>query len=219
MRPLNTDILLRAYTMGLFPMARTRDDAKLYWIDPEDRGILPLDRFHMPRSLKKVMKQGRFQIRVDTAFGAVMAGCAEAKKGREETWINAPIVELFSELHDNGLAHSVESWDGDRLVGGLYGLALGGAFFGESMFSRATDASKVALVDLVARLRLGGFRLLDTQFITDHLLRFGAVEIPRPQYQVLLAEALAHQAHFPQQPVDWRLADAPGLPLASVIAV
>lgn len=219
MRPLNTDILLRAYTMGLFPMARTRDDAKLYWIDPEDRGILPLDRFHMPRSLKKVMKQGRFQIRVDTAFGAVMAGCAEAKKGREETWINAPIVELFSELHDTGLAHSVESWDGDRLVGGLYGLALGGAFFGESMFSRATDASKVALVDLVARLRLGGFRLLDTQFITDHLLRFGAVEIPRPQYQVLLAEALAHQAHFPRQPVDWRLADAPGLPLASVIAV
>lgn len=215
MRVLTTDILLRAYSMGLFPMARARHDPKLYWIDPEERGILPLDRFHVSRSLKKTLRQGRYRIRVDTAFRAVMDGCAEAKLGREETWINAQIVELFCQLHAMGLAHSVESWDGDRLVGGLYGLALGGAFFGESMFSRATDASKVALVDLVARLRLAGFRLLDTQFITDHLARFGALEIPRHDYQKNLADALALPVSFPTQAVDWRHALAAGTAVAS----
>ena len=218
MRELTTDVLLRAYTMGLFPMARTRHDPKLYWIDPEERGILPLDRFHVPRSLRQTLKQERYQIRVDTAFRAVMEGCAEAKRGREETWINARIVALFCQLHAMGLAHSVESWDGGRLVGGLYGLALGGAFFGESMFSRATDASKVALVDLVARLRLGGTRLLDTQFITDHLSRFGAVEIPRQHYPRLLADALDHSARFPTHAVDWRLAEGAGPAVASAVA-
>ena len=210
MRVLTTDILVRAYTMGLFPMARTRGDSKLYWIDPEERGILPLQDFHVPRSLKKTLRQGRYRMSVDTAFRAVMEGCAEAKTGREDTWINGQIVDLFCQLHAMGLAHSVESWDGDRLVGGLYGLALGGAFFGESMFSRATDASKVALVDLVARLKLGGFLLLDTQFITEHLSRFGATEIPRHHYKLLLAAALNQPAFFLPNPVDWSAALPPG---------
>lgn len=206
MRALTPDILLRAYAMGLFPMAQTRDDPKLHWVDPEERGILPLDQFHIPRSLKKTLKQGRYRIRVDTAFRAVVEGCAESKHGREETWINDPIIDLFCGLHGMGLAHSVESWDGDTLAGGLYGLALGGAFFGESMFSRRTDASKVALVDLVARLKLGGSVLLDTQFITDHLSRFGVVEIPRHQYKALLAVALRQPAAFLTNPVDWTCA-------------
>ncbi|MBR9970276.1 leucyl/phenylalanyl-tRNA--protein transferase [Magnetospirillum sulfuroxidans] len=215
MRALTPDILLRAYAMGLFPMAQTRDDPKLYWIDPDERGILPLDRFHIPRSLKKTLKQGRYQIRVDTAFRTVLEGCAEAKQGREETWINNQIADLFCHLHAMGLAHSVESWDGDTLVGGLYGLALGGAFFGESMFSRRTDASKVALVDLVARLKLGGTVLLDTQFITDHLSRFGVVEIPRYHYKELLAAALQQPATFLTNPVDWSYALSVGPEIAT----
>lgn len=201
-------MLLRAYAMGVFPMARSRDDAKLYWVDPEQRGILPLERFHLPRSLAKTLRRNPFEMRVDSAFAEVMAGCAESRPGREDTWINPRIVELFCHLHRLGSAHSVESWQDGRLVGGLYGLALGAAFFGESMFSRETDASKAALVDLVARLRLGGFRLLDTQFITGHLSRFGAVEIPRRHYHRLLHRALDGSATFPLHPVDWRLAVA-----------
>lgn len=203
MHVLTPEMLLRAYAMGIFPMARSRTDRQLQWIDPEDRGILPLDGFHLPRSLRKTLRQGRFDIRFDTAFAQVMEKCAESAEDRDETWINDEIIHLFVELHRAGLTHSVESWRDGKLVGGLYGLALGGAFFGESMFSRETDASKVALVHLVAALRQGGFHLLDTQFITDHLSRFGAVEIPRAEYHRILAAALSRHGTFPKEPVPW----------------
>jgi len=194
--PLTADQLLRAYALGVFPMARQHDDPRLYWVDPEKRGILPLDSFHLPRSLKKVLRQERFTFRIDSAFEGVMGLCAESTARRPETWINAEIARLFTELHHAGLAHSVESWHGDRLVGGLYGLSMGAAFFGESMFSRATDASKCALAYLVAVLRKGGYTLLDTQFVTDHLAQFGTVEIPRKEYLRLLAKALETPASF-----------------------
>jgi leucyl/phenylalanyl-tRNA--protein transferase len=203
MRPLTSDLLLRAYAMGIFPMARSRTDQRLYWIDPDQRGILPLDGFHLPRSLRKTLRRQVFEIRVDTAFEAVMEGCAQATQDRPDTWINDEIVRLFVELHHLGMAHSVESWREGRLVGGLYGLSLGSAFFGESMFSRETDASKVALVDLVARLKRAGYRLLDTQFVTEHLCRFGATEIPRHQYLKLLAAAVDVPAVFPRGSVRW----------------
>ena len=203
MRVLTPEMLLRAYAMGIFPMARSRTDRQLQWIDPEDRGILPLDGFHLPRSLRKTLRRGTFEIRFDTAFAQVMEKCAETAEDRDETWINDEIIRLFVELHRAGLTHSVESWRDGKLVGGLYGLALGGAFFGESMFSRETDASKVALVHLVAALRQGGFHLLDTQFITAHLSRFGAVEIPRTEYHHRLAAALSRHGTFPQGPVPW----------------
>ncbi|WP_096701788.1 leucyl/phenylalanyl-tRNA--protein transferase [Magnetospirillum sp. 15-1] len=207
MRPLTSDLLLRAYASGIFPMARSRDENRLYWIDPERRGILPLDAFHIPKSLRKPLRGGRFEIRCDTAFETVMRACGEATADRPETWINDQIVRLFVELFELGLAHSVETWRDGELVGGLYGLALGGAFFGESMFSRRTDASKVALVHLVARLRHGGFRLLDTQFVTDHLKQFGAREIPRAEYQERLADALDEQARFDRDgSIPWELA-------------
>ncbi|MBB4265626.1 leucyl/phenylalanyl-tRNA--protein transferase [Roseospira visakhapatnamensis] len=194
---ITPDILLRAYATGLFPMARGRDDPNLYWVDPERRGILPLTGFHVPRSLRKTLRQGRFEVRVDTAFLAVLRGCAAPMPGRPDTWINAEIEALFTELHARGTAHSIECWRGDRLVGGLYGLALAGAFFGESMFSTESDASKVALCHLVARLVAGGFTLLDTQFITDHLARFGAREVTRATYLGLLDEAMqTHGAQF-----------------------
>ena len=196
MRPLTSDLLLRAYASGIFPMARSHDENRLYWIDPERRGVLPLDAFHIPKSLRKTLRSAGFEIRCDTAFETVMRACGEATADRPETWINEEIVRLFVELFDLGLAHSVEVWQGEELVGGLYGLALGAAFFGESMFSRRTDSSKVALVHLVARLRHGGFRLLDTQFVTEHLKQFGAVEISRAEYQERLAEALDEQAWF-----------------------
>jgi leucyl/phenylalanyl-tRNA--protein transferase len=188
-------------------MARSRDELRLYWIDPEQRGILPLDGFHVPRSLRRALRSERFEIRCDTAFETVMRACAEPTPERPESWINERIVGLFVELHGLGLAHSVEAWEDGRLAGGLYGLALGGAFFGESMFSRRTDASKAALVHLVARLRHGGFRLLDTQFVTEHLRQFGAVEIPREQYRARLAAALEQPARFDPSPaVPWELA-------------
>jgi leucyl/phenylalanyl-tRNA--protein transferase len=207
MPSLTTDILLRAYGTGIFPMARNRHDTKLYWIDPDQRGIIPLDAFHAPRSLRKVLKQNVFEVRINTAFDAVIQACAEPTPDRPDTWINDEIVRLFGELHRMGMAHSVESWADGRLVGGLYGLSLGGAFFGESMFSRATDASKVALVHLVARLKHGGYSLLDTQFVTDHLERFGALEIPRHRYLRLLARAVELRGQFrPDEMVDWRLA-------------
>lgn len=207
MLPLTADVLLRAYATGIFPMARNRHDTKLYWIDPDQRGIIPLDEFHVPRSLRKVLKQGGFESRVDSEFEAVIRACAEPTPERPDTWINDEIVRLFVELHHLGMAHSVETWSNGQLVGGLYGLSLGGAFFGESMFSRATDASKVALVHLVARLKVGGYGLLDTQFVTDHLERFGAIEVPRHRYLRLLSRSVDAKAEFrPHEAVDWRAA-------------
>jgi len=196
MAMLTPEILLRAYSCGVFPMARSRHDPRLYWVDPQDRGILPLDDLHVPKSLLKVVRQGRFEGRCNTAFEDVLRGCAEPAPDRPETWINDQIHAMFLQLHALGMAHSVECWRDGALVGGLYGLALGGAFFGESMFSRETDASKVALVHLCARLDAGGFTLLDTQFVTDHLRRFGALEIPKADYLNLLAAALTRPARF-----------------------
>jgi leucyl/phenylalanyl-tRNA--protein transferase len=197
---LTPDLLLRAYRLGLFPMAESRHSRALHWLDPEFRGILPLDAFHLPRSLHKTIKSQKFTVTADTAFAATIAGCAAARANRPETWINSEIERLFTELHALGFAHSVECWQDGRLVGGLYGASLGGAFFGESMFSTATDASKVALVHLVARLRLSGYALLDTQFITTHLTHFGAIEIPRAAYHVKLADAVELPARFGAAP-------------------
>lgn len=196
MSGLTPEILLRAYSVGLFPMAERRDDSTLYWIDPEKRGILPLDKFHIPKRLRRTVRQGRFDIRCDAAFDEVILNCANSGPGRTETWINDEIVRLYVELFSMGRAHSVEAWlDGD-LVGGLYGVSLGAAFFGESMFSHVTDASKVALVHLVARLCKGGYLLLDTQFVTGHLSQFGAMEIHRAGYRDVLARALEENATF-----------------------
>ena len=194
---LTPEIVLRAYAEGLFPMAERRDDPTLYWVSPEQRGILPLEAFHIPRRLARTVRSGVFHVSVDTAFGEVMRACAAPDEGREETWINDEILRLYTALHASGHAHSLECRRDGRLVGGLYGVRLGGAFFGESMFSRETDASKVALVHLVARLKLGGFKLLDAQFLTDHLARFGAVEIPRTAYLAKLGEAIAAPAYWP----------------------
>lgn len=196
---LTPDLLLAAYAAGVFPMAESADDPELFWVDPRRRGILPLDAFHVPHRLRRVVRHGGFEIRCDTAFEEVMEGCAEATEKRPNTWINDEIVRLYAALFARGAAHSVESWHSGGLVGGLYGVSLGAAFFGESMFSRTTDASKVALVHLAARLRLGGYRLLDTQFLTPHLARFGGVEITRARYHRLLAEALAYRASFPAE--------------------
>ena len=205
---ITPELLVRAYRAGFFPMAEAREADRLYWLDPEMRGILPLDGFHLPRRLLRTVVSGPFEVTADRDFAGVIAGCAAPAPGREDTWINPQIEYLFTELHRRGVAHSVESWQGGRLVGGLYGVALGGAFFGESMFSRATDASKVALAHLVARLRLGGFRLLDTQFVTSHLTRFGALEVPRDRYKQMLAEALEAPAEFLAAPDPAALADA-----------
>jgi leucyl/phenylalanyl-tRNA--protein transferase len=193
---LTPEILLSAYAEGLFPMAERRGDPNLYWISPEARGIIPLNGFHVPRRLARTVKSGRFEVRIDTAFDAVIRACAAPGPGRDETWINDEIVSLYTALHQRGAAHTVECWREGRLVGGLYGVNLGGAFFGESMFSRERDASKVAFVHLVARLIRGGFRLLDAQFLTAHLARFGAIEIPRSDYLVRLHDALSYKAEF-----------------------
>ncbi|CAN7166238.1 leucyl/phenylalanyl-tRNA--protein transferase [Phenylobacterium sp. LjRoot225] len=182
--------LLDCYARGVFPMADAREDVRVFLIDPERRGVIPLDRFHIPRRLARTVRAEPFEIRTDSAFAQVVAACAEIAPDRTETWINGPIERLYSQLHELGHAHSVECWLDGELVGGLYGVALKGAFFGESMFSRRTDASKVALVHLVARLIAGGFELLDTQFLTEHLARFGAEEIPRQEYRTRLAKAL-----------------------------
>jgi len=177
-------------------MAESRDDPELFWVDPEMRGIIPLDEFHVPRRLKKTVRRNIYDVRFDTAFDEVIRACAEAKAGRQETWINDEIIDLYTKLHHMGHTHSVECWRDGKLVGGLYGISLKGAFFGESMFSRQTDASKVALVHLVARLHLGGYKLLDTQFVTEHLTQFGAIEIPRPDYHTILDHALKERAVF-----------------------
>jgi len=193
---LTPEILVRAYAAGVFPMAESADDPELFWVDPRRRGILPLDAFHVARRLRRVVRRRIFEIRCDSAFEDVIRACSEASEKRPNTWINDEIVRLYAALFARGAAHSVECWRDDRLAGGLYGVSLGAVFFGESMFSRENDASKVALVHLVARLRLGGFRLLDTQFLTPHLARFGGVEISRTRYHRLLAEALSYRAVF-----------------------
>jgi len=188
--------LLACYERGVFPMADDRDDDRIFLIDPQHRGILPLESFHVSRRLARTVRQDRFEVRVDTAFHEVLARCAEAAPDRPKTWINHPIERLYGELHTHGHAHSVECWRDGDLQGGLYGVALKGAFFGESMFSRQADASKVALVHLVARLIAGGFVLLDTQFLTEHLAQFGAQEIVREDYRRRLAVALETQAEL-----------------------
>ena len=193
---ITPQVLLKAYACGIFPMAESADDPGLFWVEPEMRGIIPLEDFHIPSSLRKTMRRNPFDVRIDTAFHRVIEACGEHTPGRKTTWINERIKRLYGELHLLGHAHSVECWQGENLVGGLYGVRLGAAFFGESMFSRMRDASKVALVHLVHRLRAGGFQLLDTQFTTDHLKRFGAVDIHRDDYTVLLEEAVQMDADF-----------------------
>jgi leucyl/phenylalanyl-tRNA---protein transferase len=199
---LTPELLLRAYAAGIFPMAESADDPDLYWVDPVQRGILPLDKFHLPRRLARTIRSERFTIACDRDFKAVMRGCAEPTAERPQTWINDEIIAVYSALHADGHAHSVEAYSGNELVGGLYGVSLGGAFFGESMFSRVTDASKVALAHLVARLIRGGYRLLDTQFVTDHLKRFGATEVSRARYRHLLGTAIETTAYFPEGAFD-----------------
>jgi leucyl/phenylalanyl-tRNA--protein transferase len=190
--PFTADDLIECYRHGVFPMAEGRESDEINLVDPHLRGVFPLDRFHIPKRLARTVRRDPFEVRIDTAFARVVAECAEPEgEYRDETWINADIERLYGELHARGAAHSIECWRDGELVGGLYGVDIGAAFFGESMFSRETDASKVALVHLVGRLRLGGYRLLDAQFHTDHLAQFGLEEIPRAEYQVRLAGALA----------------------------
>ena len=201
-RRLDTSLLLRAYSAGLFPMADARDADDVFWVEPRRRGILPIAGFHLSRSLARTLKRERFRHTRDMAFDAVIRACAAETPGRPESWINGSIADAYVRLHAEGHAHSIETWDeGGRLVGGLYGVRIGAAFFGESMFSRATDSSKAALAHLMARLAAGGFRLLDTQFLTAHLASFGGVEVKRAQYLGMLADAISH-------PADWGRLDA-----------
>ena len=193
---ITPELMLRAYRHGLFPMAETRRGDRLYWLDPERRGVILLDRFHLSRRLLRTVVSEAFEVTADEDFAATIAGCAAAGPGREDTWINLQIEQLFGELFRLGYAHSIECRQGGALVGGLYGVAMGGVFFGESMFSSVRDASKVALVHLAARLRLGGFRLLDTQFVTSHLAQFGTEEVARDAYKVLLAQAVEASASW-----------------------
>jgi leucyl/phenylalanyl-tRNA--protein transferase len=187
---ITPEVLLKAYACGIFPMAESADDPGLYWIEPQMRGVLPLDAFHVPRRLARTVRSDRFEIRVDSDFDSVITACAAPARGRGKTWINRRIRRLYRELHARGHCHTVEAWVDGRLVGGLYGVRLGRAFFGESMFHRERDASKVALVHLVARLKRSRFRLLDAQFMTAHLATFGAVEVDRERYQRMLADAV-----------------------------
>jgi leucyl/phenylalanyl-tRNA--protein transferase len=203
---ITPEVLLKAYACGIFPMAESAEDPALYWVEPDMRGIIPLDRFYISSRLARTVRSDRFTVAVDRDFDAVLEGCAEPQPGRPRTWINTRIRTLYRKLYDRRHCHSVEVYDGDTLVGGLYGVTLGRAFFGESMFHRMRDASKVALVHLVARLKAGGFKLLDTQFVTDHLKTFGAIEVPRRQYHKLLEAALAGEGDFAalgtKQPVN-----------------
>lgn len=193
---ITPQVLLKAYACGIFPMAESADDPGMFWVEPQMRGILPLEQFHIPRSLRKTIRKGHFACAIDQDFDAVIEACSETVADREQTWINPRIKKLYKELHKSGNAHSFETYFESNLVGGLYGVRLGRAFFGESMFSRKTDASKFALVHLVYQMRRSGFMLLDTQFTTAHLERFGTTEVPRETYQELLEEALAGEAHF-----------------------
>ena len=204
---LTADLLLRAYSIGVFPMAESREAKDLFWVEPEARGIFPLDGLIVSRSLAKTVRSDRYRVVADRAFETVVHACAE----REKTWINDEIVRLYGELFTAGYAHSLEAYEGEELAGGLYGVSLRGAFFGESMFHRARDASKVALVHLFARLRTGGFRLLDAQFSTEHLASLGAVEIPRQAFRLKLAEALAAQANFDAWPAGLAMSGAEAL--------
>jgi leucyl/phenylalanyl-tRNA--protein transferase len=194
---ITPQVLLKAYACGIFPMAESAEDNALYWIEPERRGILPLDRVHVPKRLARTIRQGGFEVKIDNDFHAVIEGCAAPRAGRRSTWINGRIRNLYAELFALGHCHTVEVWDGAELIGGLYGVHLGRAFFGESMFSKARDASKIALVYLVARLKYGGFELLDTQFVTTHLARFGAIEVGRAEFQRLLEAALYNRCQNP----------------------
>ncbi|UDF02227.1 leucyl/phenylalanyl-tRNA--protein transferase [Asticcacaulis sp. AND118] len=196
MQEFTLDDLVQCYRTGIFPMSDARDDETLFLVDPPLRGILPLDGVHVPSRLARTVRNTPFTVKIDTAFRQVIELCAESARDRESTWISHSIQELYEALFARGLAHSVEVWDGARLIGGLYGVAINGAFFGESMVSRATDASKIALVHLVARLRAGGYRLLDCQFLTDHLRQFGVVEIPREDYKDRLKDALSVEGDF-----------------------
>ena len=196
MRGFTVEDLIACYRRGVFPMAEDREDERIFLVDPDLRGIIPLDGFHLSRRLRRTVGAGRLEVRIDTAFAEVVRECARPRPGADQTWISRPIQSLYEELHRRGLAHCVECWSGGRLVGGLYGVSLGAAFFGESMFSRARDASKVALAHLVARLKAGGYELLDTQFMTDHLAQFGALEIPRPDYRRRLERALGREGNF-----------------------
>ncbi|HTJ03392.1 MAG TPA: leucyl/phenylalanyl-tRNA--protein transferase [Methylovirgula sp.] len=193
---ITPDILLRAYSIGLFPMAESADDQNLFWVDPEARGIFPLDGMKVSRKLARTIRSDEFEVRADSDFEGVISACAAVSTGREKTWINQRIRTLYGALFALGHVHTVECWQGGELVGGLYGVSLGAAFFGESMFHRRTDASKVALIHLAARLRAGGYQLLDTQFITPHLESLGAVEVSKEAYRNLLADAVAEKADF-----------------------
>ena len=213
---ITPEVLLRAYACGIFPMAESADDPTLFWVEPETRGVIPLDGFRISSRLARTVRSDVFTVSVNTAFKAVIAGCAAPQPGREDTWINKRIRDLYCGLHALGHCHSVEAWSGDELVGGLYGVSLGRAFFGESMFHRARDASKVALVHLVARLIAGGFELLDTQYVTEHLRSFGALEISRRRYTALLDKAIAGPpADFARLPIDRPL---PGADALAIIA-
>ena len=199
---ITPEVLLKAYACGIFPMAESAEDPALYWIEPDMRGIIPLDGFHIPARLARTVRTTSFTVRIDRDFDGVIDGCAEPKPDRMRTWINTRIRRIYRALFDRGHCHTVEVYDGDTLVGGLYGVSLGCAFFGESMFHRARDASKIALVHLVARLKAGGYRLLDTQFVTEHLRSFGAVEVPKRRYHRVLDEAVVGQADFAALSVD-----------------
>ena len=213
MKGFTAQDLIDCYRRGVFPMAETRYDDRIYLVDPEERGVMPLDGLHVPKRLARTVRTEPFEVRVDSAFREVVSQCAESRPGRIETWISRPIQMLYQELFLDGHAHSVECWSGDRLVGGLYGVSLGGAFFGESMFSTERDASKVALVHLAARLKTGGYRLLDTQFMTEHLSQFGAEEIDRDEYRRRLDWALAAKGDFYRLP-----AYAPGAAVLQAIS-
>jgi leucyl/phenylalanyl-tRNA--protein transferase len=193
---ITPQILLRAYAAGIFPMAENAEDAALYWVEPEERGIIPLNGLHISHSLRRTVRRRQFEVRIDADFPAVIAACAERAPDRSSTWINGRIRNLYTQLHRMGACHSVECWQEGKLAGGLYGVRIGAVFFGESMFSRVADASKVALVHLVARLNAGGFRLLDAQFVNAHLARFGAVSLPKEEYHQMLEPALDANADF-----------------------
>jgi leucyl/phenylalanyl-tRNA---protein transferase len=213
---ITPEVLLRAYACGIFPMAESADDPTLFWVEPEMRGVIPLDGFRIASRLARTVRSDAFTVTINTAFKATIAGCAAPQEGREDTWINKRIRDLYGGLHALGHCHSVEAWQNGDLVGGLYGVSLGRAFFGESMFHRARDASKVALVHLVARLIAGGFELLDTQYVTEHLKSFGAIEVPRRRYAALLDKAIkGRAADFLRLPVDRPLSGAEAL---SIIA-
>lgn len=199
---ITPDVLLKAYACGIFPMAETADDPALYWIEPEQRGIIPLSGFHVPARLARTVRTTRLTVHVDRDFEAVIDGCATPAPDRDRTWINSRIRKLYRGLYDRGHCHTVEVYDGDRLVGGLYGVSLGCAYFGESMFHTMRDASKIALVHLIARLKAGGFTLCDTQYVTEHLRTFGAVEVPKKRYHKLLEDALIGTADFAALPID-----------------